>query len=200
MRPLPLLVLVNVLLLLPLAASAEEAIPVPASEVSVALPQPAPARNFVNFRIGGGSTSERPRLCLEASPHDRFSIEACGTGSGFLHHDEGPETAHFRGRARLHRWTTRWGQLEPLVGVGFAEVQLGEDDPGFRFRDVGPRGVETTGPEASVSLRHVLPIAAGLELVGDLSMGTVYLPNAPKLVRPMSPVLPWVSVTVGAGF
>lgn len=98
----------------------------------------------MNLRIGGGSTSERPRLCLEASPHDRFSIEACGTGSGFLHHDE--------------------------------------------------------GPEASVSLRHLLPIAAGLELVGDLSMGTVYLPHAPKLVRPMSPVLPWVSFTVGAGF
>ncbi len=159
-----------------------------------------PARTYVNFRVGAATTAARPELCLDLAPLDFLSIEACGTGSGFLHHDPAPETAHFRAHFRPHRWLTPIGQLEPLLGLGFAEIQVGEDAPGFQFRGVGPNGVETAGPEATLGLRLLYPVGGGFELVGNATLGLLYAPHAPELIAPQAPLQPFGSLTFGLGF
>ncbi|MFY0576584.1 hypothetical protein ACN28S_21605 [Cystobacter fuscus] len=35
-----------------------------------------------------------------------LSIEGCGTGAGFLHHNPEPEIAHFRSWLKLASWKT----------------------------------------------------------------------------------------------
>ena len=108
--------------------------------------------------------------------------------------------AHFRGSWVLGSLKTSDVTLQPQVSLGVAALQIGEDAPGFRFRDVGSAGVETAGPEASVGVRALLPLAAGFELVGKLEVGTAYLPYAPELTRVMPAVAPWAGLSVGAGF
>ena len=178
------------------------AFPVRAQEAVALHETPEPyARTYVNFR-GGFATSSlrRPELCLDVAPLERLSIEACGTGSGFLHRDPDPEIAHFRAHWRVSSWQNAFGQLHARVSGGFAEVQLGEDDPGFQFTGVGPRGVETAGPELGLGLQAVKSIGAGFELIGNLQVGAVWTPFAGQLVTPMAEVQPFVSLTLGLGF
>ncbi len=163
--------------------------------------QRAPAiRNYLNLRVGASSSATRPEICIDGSPLAFLSFEACGTGSGFLHKDPDPETAHFRSNLRLYHFDFGWVQLQPRVGLGFAEIQQGEDDSGFLFTGVGPRGVETAGPEATTSLQALIPINSTFELVGNLTTGLIYAPHAPKLIKPMPTLQPFVTFTVGAGF
>lgn len=100
-------------------------------------------RNYGNLRIGASTSSHRPTLCLELSPLELLSVEACGNGSGFLHHEEAPELAHFRAHFTLASWKTPLGWLQPRLSAGFAELQVGEDGSGFHFGGTGPSGVET---------------------------------------------------------
>jgi hypothetical protein len=139
-------------------------------------------------------------LCLELSPLEVLSVEGCGTGSGFLHQDPDPEIAHFRSWLRLTSWETGLGWLQPRLGAGFAELQVGEDSSGFHFSGVGPTGVETSGPEVSASLRLLLPVTASVELVGELGLNLAYFHFAPRLVRPQSPLQPGAHLSVGVGF
>jgi hypothetical protein len=160
----------------------------------------APVRNWFNLRAGATSDSAHPEVCLEVSPIERLAIEGCGTGSGFLHHAPDPEIAHFRGKWRLASWKTELGWVEPRVSAGFAELQVGEDAPGFFFNGTGPTGVETSGPEAGASVRALYPLPKGFELVGELGLSVGYFEHAPVLVRPMSRVQPSLSFTLGVGF
>jgi hypothetical protein len=160
-----------------------------------------PPRNWGNLRAGASSANEngRPEICLEVAPLARLSIEACGTGSGFLHDDPDPEMATFMAKWRLFSWN-RWGLwFEPQIGLGFAELQLDADAPGFQFGGVGPDGVSTAGPAAGAYLRVLYPLGQ-VELVGTLHLTAAYLEHAPDLVRPRSRFLPGVMVTVGVGF
>lgn len=157
-------------------------------------------RQWANLRIGASSGSVRPELCLEVSPIALLSAEACGTGSGFLHKDPAPEIAHFRAKATLMSWETPIGALQPRLLAGFAELQVGEDSPGFYFTSTGPTGVETSGPELGLSLRCLTSIAVGIELVTELQANTALFVHAPRLVRPMSALQPTLSVSVGLGF
>ncbi|MDY7233044.1 hypothetical protein [Hyalangium rubrum] len=162
--------------------------------------QEAAPRNYGNLRIGASTSARRPSLCLELAPLDRISVEGCGTGSGFLHHDPEPEIAHFRAHFRLASWKTSVGWFQPRLSAGFAELQVGEDSGGFHFNGTGPTGVETAGPEVGASLRALLPVAAGVELVGELGMNMAYFRHAPELLRPQRVWHPGASLSVGVGF
>lgn len=157
-------------------------------------------RHYGNFRIGAGSASARAELCLEVSPIELLSAEACGTGSGFLHRDPAPEIAHFRAKLKLMSWETKVGFLQPRLAVGFAELQVGEDGAGFDFAGTGATGLETAGPEVGLALRCLTPVVAGFELVSELNFSTAIFAHAPRLLRPMAVVQPTLSVSIGFGF
>jgi hypothetical protein len=65
-------------------------------------------------------SGRRATLCLELSPHELLSVEACGNGSGFLHREPEPEVAHFRTHFRLTSWKTplgcRWPRASSSSG------------------------------------------------------------------------------------
>jgi hypothetical protein len=157
-------------------------------------------RNYGNFRLGASTSARRPTLCLELSPLEMLSIEGCGTGSGFLHHDPEPEIAHFRAHLRLASWKTAAGWFQPRLSAGFAELQVAEDGGGFHFGGTGPTGVETAGPEVGASLRALLPVSPHFELVGELGLNMAYFRYAPQLVRPQSAWQPGASLSFGVGF
>lgn len=197
------------LLLLPTAAFADEseggeddAEEAPPTSVTITESAPDAPRNFGNFRAGAGSSSENGHayLCLEGSPLAFFALEACGTGSGFLHEDESPETAHFRTKLTPRVWKYREGFLAPHLDLGFAELQIAEDTPGFDFRGTGPDGVETAGPEAGLGVRLLYPLSRYVEIVGDMSVGYAWLPHAPELVDPHPEHVVSASFSFGVGF
>jgi len=170
----------------------------PAGTVEAA--QEAAPRNYGNLRVGASTSARHPTLCLELAPLDILSVEGCGTGSGFLHHDPDPEIAHFRAHFRLTSWKTTIGWLQPRLSAGFAELQVGEDASGFYFNGTGPTGVETAGPELGASLRALLPVYSGFELVGELGLNLAYFRYAPELLRPQSAWQPSASLSLGVGF
>jgi hypothetical protein len=139
-------------------------------------------------------------VCLELSPIDWLGVEGCGTGSGFLHHDPEPALTHFRANLKLTHWKTGRFWLQPRVSAGFAELQVGEDSTGFHFTGTGPTGAETAGPELGASLRALMPVASGVELVGELGVSAAWLKHAPQLVRPQPSWQPGASLTLGIGF
>jgi hypothetical protein len=175
-------------------ASAQE----PATTVEAT--RDTPPRNYGNLRIGASTSSRRPTLCLELSPVDLLGVEACGNGSGFLHHEAEPELAHFRAHFKLTSWKTPLGWLQPRLSAGFAELQVGEDGSGFDFTGTGPTGVETAGPEVGASLRALFPVGLGVELVGELGLSAAYFRYAPELLRPQATLQPNASFTLGVGF
>ncbi|CAM4007073.1 Outer membrane protein beta-barrel domain-containing protein [Corallococcus soli] len=170
------------------------------SEVTARADEAASVRQYVNLRFGASSGSKRLEMCLEISPLEAFSLEGCGTGSEILHHENSPEMAHFRAKYTLTQWKTEVGWLQPRIGLGFAELQMGADDAGFQFGGVGPRGVETAGPEATLGLRGIYPLGSHFDLVGELSFSMAWLKHAPQLIIPQSAFQPALSFTLGAGF
>ena len=168
------------------------------SAVSVDAP-----RTYANMRIGSSSSDPegRPSVCLELAPLAFLSIEGCGTGSGFLHHSAQPELAHFRSKIALGTFRNERAWFRPQLTVGFAEYQVAEDSPGFHFSGTGPEGVETAGPEVGASLKMLVPVRAGFEVVGDLGFGVAYLKHAPKLAREATdPLVFSAGATLGVGF
>jgi hypothetical protein len=172
-----------------------------ADEAAVAVEKaPVTTRNYANLRVGATTAAQRPEICLEVSPLARLGLEACGTGSGFLHQDPAPEIAHFRTKVRLVDLASPIGVIQPQINAGFAELQVGEDGPGFAFAGVGASGNETAGPELGASVRTLFPVYAGFELIGELTLSAAYFAHAPKLSRPQNPIQPTASFTVGFGF
>lgn len=184
------------LLLFPFPIFGDPPGPPPPAEETEAAP-----RNYGNLRVGASSASRngRPEICAEVSPHRLLSIEGCGTGAGFLHQDPEPELARFRAKLQLPSWQAGSAWLRPSVGLGFAELQIDEDSPGFQFQGTGA-GVSTAGPEVSAGLQALLPTTGPWELIGALSVGAAWLPHAPELVIPQSTFQPSVSVSLGIGF
>ena len=74
------------------------------------------------------------------------------------------------------------------------------DTPGFYFLDTGPSHVETSGPVVTASGRALVPVAMGVEIMIDFSVGLAYFPYAPQLSTPQPALEPLSSLTVGAGF
>lgn len=197
-------VLVVVMLCLPLRGWAQEA----GGEGVVLVDQAdedagtARARNRINLRVGGASTDTTgvPTICMEVRAVARLSVEGCGTGSGFLHGQSGGEMAHFRAKWQALGRVVGNGQLRVHGGVGFAELQLDADQPGFDFG--APRGsrIETAGAEGSLSLSWLRPMGAGWELIVNTTGGMAWLPHAGELVVPQARAQPFVSFELGVGW
>jgi hypothetical protein len=162
----------------------------------------ARAENRVNLRVGGASTDTTgvPTICMEVRAVWRLSVEGCGTGSGFLHSQSGGEMAHFRAKWQAFGHVVGGGQLRVHGGVGFAELQLDADQPGFDFGS--PRGsrIETAGAEGSLSLSWLRPMGAGWELIANATGGMAWLPHADELATPQDRAQPFVSLELGVGW
>lgn len=158
-------------------------------------------QNRINLRVGAASTDSngRPTVCMEVRAVSRLSIEGCGTGSGVLHSASGGEMAHFRAKWRLDSRPVRRGLLRTHAGVGFAELQIDADEPGFVVNP-GPGSVEAVGPEASLSLQWLRPMGRGWELLVNTSAGMAWIPGAGELAEPQSTVQPFVSFELGVGW
>lgn len=161
-----------------------------------------PPRIFVNLRVGASSADQnhRPQLCGEVSPIALFSIEGCGTGSGFLHREPEPEIAHFRAKLRTLAGQLGGQWLELFVAAGFAELQIAEDAPGFDFGGTDEARVSSAGPEAGLSLRMPVSVAVGIELLIDANLSLAWIPHADELVVPHAELQPSASLSFGVGF
>lgn len=157
-------------------------------------------RTYVSFRVGAATTSTRPQLCLELTPFDLLGIEACGSGGGFLHNEPGTDISHFRGKVRLAAIEVEGVQLEPWLAAGFAELQVAGDVPGFSFTDTSVGQASTAGPDVGGSVRALLPLGAGFELVGEAGVGLAFFSHARSLVIPQDPLQPQAQVNLGIGF
>ncbi len=157
-------------------------------------------RNYANFRLGATTSTERSEMCLELSPHAKIGIQACGTGATWFHGDDATEFMHIRASYRVGSYETRVGYVQPRLGLGVAELQVGADHGGLYFTDTGPDGVETAGPEAAVGVRLLTPIWGGFELVTDIDAVGAYLPHAPDLIEPQDSFQPMLNISLGFGF
>jgi hypothetical protein len=165
-------------------------------------PTDGPRPHF-NLRVGGSTADDnrRPTICAEVGIAFGVSAEGCGTGSGFLHRDDGGEMAHFRAKVRIARRPVRGGAVDLALGAGFAELEVGRDDPGFDFG--APGGVEPTsvaGPESSISAQYLAPLGRGFELIANASVGLAYFRHAPELAVPQSRLQPFASFELGVGW
>lgn len=158
-------------------------------------------KNWFNLRAGLSSAdqNDRPVLCLEVAVHWGLSAEACGTGAGILHSDGG-ELAHFRGKYSLIERKTVAGKLRGQVGAGFAELQLGDDEPGFSFGDPAAGSDSAAGPEGSVALQLLTHIGEGFELVTSASAGVAVIPGADQLSVAQPETQVFASFEIGIGW
>lgn len=159
-----------------------------------------PARTYLSFRVGAATASPRPQLCLEVTPLELLGVEACGSGGGFLHNEPGTDISHFRGKVRLAAVDVEGAQLEPWLAAGFAELQVAGDVPGFDFNGTSAGAVSTAGPDVGASVRALLPLGGGFEIVGEAGVGIAFFSHARSLVIPQDPLQPQAQINLGVGF
>lgn len=161
-----------------------------------------PVVNRFNLRLGGASsdTTGRPTICVDVSIVRGFGVESCGTGQGIIHDEPGAELAHFRATYSIlsHAWHTGTARLRG--GIGWAELQVGVDHPGFRFGTPDVERGSVAGPEASVQAQWLTPVARGVDAIASLTAGAAVFSDAEQLVVPKSNVQPFVSVELGLGW
>lgn len=164
--------------------------------------RPVAGHPVLDLRVGGDSTEgSHPTICLAGYPLARVSLEACGTGSGILHHDSAPDLAHFRGRFTLLQAEGRTTDLSLMAGAGFAEVQRTADRPGFKFgAPTEPEPVEAAGPEVSASVQGRYWFLPKAYAIADVNAGVAAIPGAPAVLGHGGAAVPFASVTVGMGF
>ena len=171
--------------------------------------EPAPASegsddsstNYVNLRVGDSTVgTDYAVICIEATPWWRLSIESCGTGAGLFRDLRTTDVAHFRAKWQVLARPLAHGSVRMRLGVGFAELEVADDDPGFRFGGVGDDAAETAGPEATASIQYLAPLGRGVEAIVNVTAGMAWLPHAPDLVVPQDEWLPFVGLEVGAGW
>ncbi len=159
--------------------------------------------NRFNLRIGAATTDSNghPTLCLDVRVWRGLGVESCGTGQAVLHDDPGYEMAHFRATWSLvERAMPPGGTVRLRGGVGWAEMQVGVDHPGFRFNTLdGDRG-SVAGPEASVQGQWLMPLGGGIEAVGSATIGAAVFASANQLVIPQDRLQPFASFEVGLGW
>jgi hypothetical protein len=161
-----------------------------------------PATNRINLRLGGATSDStgRPAICLDATIVRGFGLESCGTGQGIIHDESGVELAHFRATYALLSRSTTSGTGRLRAGVGWAELQVGNDRPGFQFGSPTSERASVAGPEAAVQGQWLVPIAAGVEAVASFTIGAAAFARANELVVPQSNVQPFASFELGLGW
>lgn len=158
-------------------------------------------KNWFNLRAGmsNADSNDRPVYCLEVSVYWGLSVEGCGTGAGILHSDGG-ELAHFRAKWSVIERKTGAGKVRAQLGAGFAELQLGDDEPGFVFGDPAAGSDSAAGPEGSMALQLLTHIGEGFELVTSATAGVARVPGADQLSVPQSETQLFASFEIGIGF
>lgn len=161
------------------------------------------ARNRLNMRFGGATSDDtgRPTICLDVRIVAGFGVESCGTGQAIIHDEAGREMAHFRGTWTFLEKQTSRGTGKLRAGAGFAELQVGQDHPGFNFGE--PDSVDrgsVAGPEAVLQAQWLVPLGVGVEAVTSLTAGLAVFADAEKLVIPQDNVQPFVSFEIGIGW
>jgi hypothetical protein len=164
---------------------------------------PGPAVNRLNMRLGGASTDStgRPTICVDVRVVRGFGVESCGTGQGIIHDEVGSELAHFRGTWSFLERATTSGTGRLRGGLGWAELQVGIDRPGFHFGD--PDRVDrgsVAGPEAALQGQWLVPLGKGIEAIASFTTGVAVFASADQLIVPKSNVQPFASVEVGLGW
>ena len=159
--------------------------------------------NRINIRVGTASSdsTNRPTICLDVRIIRGFGAESCGTGQGVIHDQPGTELAHFRGTFSFFSRRTSTGTARLRGGIGWAELQVGVDHPGFHFGSPDPteRG-SVAGPDGSVQAQYLVPIGKGVEAIASLTAGVAVFAKADQLIVPQSNVQPYVSGEIGFGW
>lgn len=159
------------------------------------------ATNYVNLRVGDSSlNTDYAVICIEGKPWSVLTIESCGTGAGLFRELRGTDVAHFRAKWQVLSRPLAHGRVSARIGLGFAELEIADDEPGFRFGGVNDDSVETAGPEASASIQYLAPLGSGVEAIVNVTAGMAWLPHAPDLPDPQGEYLPFVGLEVGAGW
>ena len=158
-------------------------------------------RNHLNLRAGysTATTSGMPTVCLEGVFIQKFAIEACGTGYGFIHQEPGIDFVHFRGKWSVYQKSFAKALFVGQVGAGFAEIQLADDQLGFQFSGTGD-GIETAGPEVSMSVQYVYDLGSKTNFIIDMNGGAAYFYFAPELFVPQPQIFPFLEFSAGFGW
>ena len=154
-----------------------------------------------SLRRGHFDSTGRPTICVDVSVVRGFGVESCGTGQGIIHDQPGTELAHFRATYTLASHTTASGTGRLRGGIGWAELQVGVDHPGFHFGD--PDSVDrgsVAGPEGALQAQWLVPLKSQLEAVISVTGGIAVFADADKLITPQSNVQPFVSAEIGLGW
>ncbi len=183
---------------LPAVASADE----PADDGGLDPGTHPPITNRLNLRVGTASTDSTgyPTICLDVRVAWRIGVESCGTGQALLHNEPGNEMAHFRVNYSIIDRSLWKGTLHARGGVGFAEMQLGKDNPGFQFGSPDQDRGSVAGPEAALSAQWLLPMYKKLDFVVTGTAGLAYFTGAPELATSKSELQSFVSVEAGVGW
>ncbi|MEC7983667.1 MAG: hypothetical protein VX278_00805 [Myxococcota bacterium] len=158
-------------------------------------------QHHFNFRMGYSTATSngRPTICVEGLVLSLFAVEACGTGHGFVHRESGTDFVHFRGKWNAFSREFTRSKLHGQLGVGFAEIQIADDDLGFAFGGTGT-GVETAGPEISSSLQWIRGLGPYTEIILDMNAGAAFFYYGPELVVPQNQFFPFFELSVGLGW
>jgi len=165
-----------------------------------------PIENRINFRIGLASADRdlngkgHPTICLDVLIAYRFGVESCGTGEQLLHDEAGQEISHYRINYRLAERSLWKGTAHVRTGVGFAEMQVGKDNPGFVFGKPDADRGSVSGPEAAVSAQWLLPMYRGFDFVVTATGGLAYFAHADELATTKSELQSFLSVEAGVGW
>ncbi|MDP2310678.1 MAG: hypothetical protein Q8P18_31970 [Pseudomonadota bacterium] len=150
--------------------------------------------------VSGDATGAQAYLCGGLSPLAWLSVEGCGSGAGFLYPSNGPDLAHLRARARVASLRRDNVDFEGFVGAGVAEAERAKDAPGLVFGHQGGSPVETAGPEATVSASARAWLHPRAFVVLDVTGGAAWMVEAPAVLGAASEVVPFITLSAGAGF
>lgn len=161
-----------------------------------------PIVNRLNLRIGFDSSNKdgRATVCLDVNVVLGFGVEACGTGNQVWHNDPGQELSHYRVNYTFVERSLWKGTLHARSGLGFAEMQVGRDDPGFVFGGTGRDRSSTSGPEGALAVQWLLPMYKGFDFVVTATGGLAYFAHADELATTKSAVQSFFSLEAGVGW
>lgn len=162
----------------------------------------APIVNHVNLRVGRASSdlTGNPTVCLDVKIAFGFGAEACGTGAQLWHDDDGQEMSHYRVHYAVADRALWKGTLVARGGLGFAEMQVGKDNPGFVFGGVDRDRGSVSGPEAALSVQWLAPLVGGLDFVITGTAGVAYFAHADELATTKSDAQGFASIEAGIGW
>ncbi len=161
-----------------------------------------PIFNRLNFRVGFASSdlNGKPTLCLDVNVAFGFGVETCGTGAQVLHNDPGQEMSHYRINYTVLERSLWKGTLHARGGLGFSEMQVGKDNPGFIFGAPDSDRGSVSGPEAALSAQWLLPMYKGLDFVVTGTAGLAYFAHADQLAATKSDLQSFASIEAGIGW